>query len=89
MTSDLLVFLRGKDSYLAPRHGTIVALVLEDDTGPIEPAANRAAHLSVVFSDAAGEDNEIYPAEHSNHRGYLLADGIAEHVDGQSGIDAG
>jgi hypothetical protein len=72
MTSDLLVFLRGKDAYLAPRCGTTVALVLEDDTGLIEPAANRAAHLSVVFSDAAGprfqsqEANDIFKASDPN-----------------------
>jgi hypothetical protein len=61
MTSDLLVFLRGKDAYLAPPRGTTVALVLEDDTGPIEPAANRATYLSVVFSDAAGKEMRSTP----------------------------
>jgi hypothetical protein len=69
MTSDLLVFLRGKDSDLAPCHGTIVTLVLEGDTGPIKPGTNRATHLSISLSDTAGEDNEVHPTEHSDHGG--------------------
>ena len=75
--------------HLAPLRGTSVVLVLEDDAGPIEPIANRTAHFSVVFSDPAGKDDEVRPAEHGDHCGYLLANGIAEHVDGQSGVEVG
>jgi hypothetical protein len=67
----------------------IVAPVLEYKTDPVEPTANRGAHLYIVFSDTADKDDEVHSTEHSNHRGYLLADGIAEHVDSQSGSGTG
>ena len=56
-----------------------VALILNEYTGPIELAANSTAHFSVVFSDTAGEDDEVGAVEHGDHRGDLLANGIAEH----------
>jgi hypothetical protein len=40
---------------LAPRHGASVAFVLEDGTGPIEPAVNRAANLTEVEYAAIGK----------------------------------
>ena len=49
MTSDLLVFLRGKNFYLASRPGEMVALILDEDAGPIESAANGLSHVTVVF----------------------------------------
>ena len=54
MTSDLLVLLRGKDLYPAPRLGKIVALVFDEDAGPSEPAANSTAHLG-----AAGKSGQM------------------------------
>jgi hypothetical protein len=50
------------------RRGVIVAPVLKDDTGPVEPTANRGAHLSIVFSDTAGKDDEVHSAEHGRVR---------------------
>ena len=68
MERDLLVFLRVKDPCPAKRRGMIVAPALKDDTGPVEPTANRGAHLYIVFSDTAGKHDEVHSAEHGRVR---------------------
>ena len=40
----------------------------------------------IVFSDAAGEYQQIEPFKHRNHCGYLLAHGITKHLNGESCI---
>src|SRR5579872_1034794 len=77
-----------QSAYLAPRRGTTVALVLEDDTGPIEPAANRAAHPSGAFSYAPIKTMRSTPLSTAMIAAICLRNGITEHVDSQSSANA-
>ena len=76
-----------RDAWIAD--GVLQGLIsrwVEADTKPGQTAADRGPHLGVIFSDAAGEDEQINPIERGDHRGHLLAHGIAEHLNGKSCI---
>ena len=62
--------------------GTVPRFV-EADAGPGQAGADRRAHLAIIFANAAGKDDQIDPIESGDHRGDLLAHGIAEHIDRQ------
>ncbi len=55
------------------------------------PSHDRLSQISariggVVLADAAGEDDHVDSVKRGDHRGDLLADRIAEHIDGQAGV---
>lgn len=54
-----------------------------------KPTAVLGACFPVIFSNAAGKGDQVNSIERGNHRGQLLAHGIAEHPDGQSCIAVG
>ena len=58
MTSDLFVFLRGKDAYPAPRCKGIFAPILDDDTGPSEPRANCLTHDQAMLPQLRSAMND-------------------------------
>ena len=93
MAGDLLVFLRGENAHRAARCGIVDGIVrgpvpscVEGDTDPGQAAADRSACSPIVFSNAAGEDNQIDSIKRGDHRGHLLAHTIAEHLNGKSCI---
>ena len=58
----------------------------ETDAGPSQAAADRGTDFRIIFTDAAGEYEQVQSAQRSDHRRYLLAHGIAEHLDGKPRI---
>ena len=65
--------------------GPVPSLV-EADAEPGQAAADRRSRFDIIFSNAAGEDEQIDSTKRSDHRGHLLAHGIAEHLNGKSRI---
>ena len=58
-------------------------LSAETDTGPSQAAADCGADFRIIFTDAAGEYQQVQSTQRSDHCRYLLAHGIAEHLDGE------
>ena len=95
MTSDLLVFLRWQNVHRTARYRFAdgifrrsVSSFVETEAEPGQTAADRRARLDIILSNAAGEYEQIDSAKSSDHRGHLLAHGIAEHCNGKSRIRA-
>ena len=93
MAGYLLVFLRGENEHRAARCRIVDGIVrgpvpsfIEADTDPGQAAADRSACSPIIFSNAAGEDNSVDSIKRGDHRGHLLAHGIAEHLNGKSCI---
>jgi hypothetical protein len=59
---------------------------VEAHADPRQPVADRSARFPIIFSDAAGEDDQVDAIERSDHRSHLLAHGIAEHLNRKSCI---
>ncbi len=93
MAGDLFVFLRGEDLHRAARSGVVDGIVrgpvpsfVEADAEPGQAVTDRRSRFDVIFSNAAGEHEQIDSTKRSGHRGHLLAHGITEHLNGKSCI---
>ena len=93
MTSDLFVFLRWQNVHGTARYRFAdrifrrpVSRRVEADAEPRQAATNRRSRLDIILSNAASEHEQIDSAERRDHRGRLLAHGIAEHRNGKSCI---
>ena len=59
---------------------------VEADAEPGQAATDRRSRFDIIFSNAAGKYEQIVSTKRSDHRGHLLANGIAEHLNGKSYI---
>ena len=90
MASDLLVFL-GCENLNPTTAWRIVRRTVRNtilrgiwtDAGPSQATADRGTDLLVIFTDTAGKYQQVQSIKRSNHCRYLLAHGIAEHLDGK------
>ena len=93
MAGDLLVLLRYEDPHRATRSGIVdriargpVPSLVESDAKPGQAATDRRPRLDIIFADTACKHDQICSIKRREHRGDLLAHGIAKHRDGKSRI---
>ena len=88
MTSDLPVFLGCENLNPATAcrivRGAVRDTILRGiwtDAGPSQAAADRGTDFRIIFTNAAGEYEQIDSFKRSGHRGHLLTHGIAKHLN--------
>ena len=69
-------------------HGPVPRIV-KADADPGQAGADYRAGFCIIFSNAAGENDQVDPLQCRDHRGQLLTNGITKHLDGKSGIGIG
>ena len=63
-----------------------VPSLIESNAKPGQAATDRRTRLDIIFADAACKHDQICSIKRRDHRGELLAHGIAEHRNGQPRI---
>ena len=90
MAGDLLVFLGCDDLNPATGWRRVRGAVrgtipgdIRTDAGPSQATTDRGADFRIIFTDAASEYEQVESTQRGNHCRYLLAHGIAEHLNGK------
>ena len=63
-----------------------VPRLVEADAEPRQAATDRGSRFDIIFSNSAGEHEQIDSTKRRDHRGHLLAHRITEHLNGKSRV---
>jgi hypothetical protein len=86
MARDLLVLLRSENKHRAAGcritdgiGDGAVSHIIKDNTHPVQATADLGAYFRIIFSDSAGENDQIDSFKRRDHRRHLFTHRVAEH----------